>query len=216
MLAWCERVRNGSDVMGVFKTYAQAAEAPKDPVADFEKAVLKVLKREGGYVDDPVDRGGATNYGITISTLTAWRKSQAKTPEERARLVTKDDVRKLTVTEAKEIYRERYWKPMNLDGLHEFLAEALFDQAVNFGIGGASRRVQQTLNRAFKKNVTVDGQIGPMSKAALLTVPWRKFLKEFICETQDAYVRIVIANPPQMRFLAGWINRSQELMDYLI
>jgi lysozyme family protein len=179
---------------------------PMEPLANFDRAVEKILRREGGYVDHPNDRGGATNFGITIGTLAAWR----------GRAVTKEEVRALTVDEAKQIYKKNYWDPMMLDGLHEYLAESLFDQAVNFGPGAAARRVRVVLNNKFGQKLMLESRMTQDAKLSLLAVPWRKFLKEFICETQDSYVRIVVSNPSQLVFLAGWINRSQELMDYLV
>lgn len=58
----------------------------------------EILRKEGGYVDDPDDAGGATNFGITQDTLAAWRKHP----------VTKDDVRNMSVLEAKAIYSQLY------------------------------------------------------------------------------------------------------------
>lgn len=81
-----------------------------------------ILRREGGFVDDPVDRGRATNMGITINTLATWRKHP----------VSVEDVRNLTEEEAREIYRALYVTPF--DGLSDLIKPQVVDIAVNMGI----------------------------------------------------------------------------------
>ena len=87
----------------------------------------QLLKHEGGYVDHPKDPGGATNMGITIGTLSRWR----------GRPVTKAEVRALTREEAEKIYREWYWNKIDADLLPAGPDAALFDVAVNSGVGRA-------------------------------------------------------------------------------
>jgi lysozyme family protein len=81
-----------------------------------------ILRREGGYVDDPADRGRCTNMGITIGALRDWR----------GKPVTCDDVRKLTEAEAKDIYRARYLRPF--DGIEQAIKPQVVDIAVNAGV----------------------------------------------------------------------------------
>lgn len=81
-----------------------------------------VLSHEGGYVTDPVDRGGCTNRGITLQTLREWR----------GRPVTCDDVKALTEYEAREIYRDRYLTPF--DGVDDAIKPHIVDIAVNAGV----------------------------------------------------------------------------------
>jgi lysozyme family protein len=177
----------------------------------FDKAFQKVIEAEGGWSNVPQDSGGATMWGITHQVLARYRKKP---------FVTNDEIRSLTIEEAKQIYKAFYWDPMNLEGLDEKVCLVLFDQGVNFGIGAAMRRAQTILNRFFGARLTVDGQAGPMTKGALQKLKDKndveRFIKEYICESQDNYVRIVINNNSQLVFLAGWINRTQKLMDYLV
>ena len=67
----------------------------------FEEIIEVVLHHEGGFVDDPDDKGGATNYGVTQATLEQYREND----------VSREDVQNLTVDEAKECYHEMFWKP---------------------------------------------------------------------------------------------------------
>jgi lysozyme family protein len=84
-----------------------------------------ILRREGGYVNDPNDRGRCTNMGITIQTLREWRRQP----------VTCDDVRAITRTEACDIYRARYLRPF--DGVDEAVKGQVIDIAVNAGVNRA-------------------------------------------------------------------------------
>ena len=86
-----------------------------------------LLKHEGLYSDHPRDPGGATNLGITLATLSRWR----------GRPVTKAEVRALTRDEAEKIYREWYWNKIDADLLPAGPDAALFDVAVNSGVGRA-------------------------------------------------------------------------------
>ena len=135
-----------------------------------------ILRREGGYVDHKDDRGRCTNYGITIATLRDWRQQP----------VTCDDVRKLTETEAREIYRARYLKPF--DGIDAAIKPQVVDIAVNAGVSRA--RAILALAQQSSKPIQV-----------ALTV-----------ERLKHYARIVKANPSQAVFLPGWINRSVEFL----
>lgn len=99
--------------------------------------VGRLLKREGGFVNDPTDRGGATNFGITRKTLSDSRGSEASV----------DDVRNLTEDEARKIYEEKYLSPFQ-NVKDDLLKEFLFDSSVQHGTG----RVQ-----AWKKEVELEG-----------------------------------------------------------
>lgn len=81
-----------------------------------------ILRREGGYVNDPADRGRCTNRGITIATLRDWR----------GRSVTCDDVRKLSEQEARDIYHARYLAPFV--GVDPTVKPQVVDIAVNSGV----------------------------------------------------------------------------------
>jgi lysozyme family protein len=87
-----------------------------------DQLLRAILSREGGYVDDPVDRGRCTKYGITRTTLQEWR----------GRLTMCADVRNLTEDEACEIYRARYIRPF--DGIDDSVRPQVIDIAVNSGV----------------------------------------------------------------------------------
>lgn len=91
----------------------------------FNKALKFVLKWEGGYVNNPNDKGGATNKGITQSTYNAWLHSKGQNNK---------DVRHITDGEVREIYYNNYWLKAGCDKMSEKFAILAFDTAVNMGV----------------------------------------------------------------------------------
>lgn len=117
--------------------------------ANFSRALAAVLKHEGGYADHPSDPGGATNLGITRTTLVRWR----------GRSVSKAEVRALTRVEAALIYRALYWDEIAGDELPPGIDFAVFDYCVNSGPGRAARTLQSVVG------VRTDGRIGKATLA---------------------------------------------------
>lgn len=118
---------------GPWEDYQEVAERPpwldySPSSGGFDKAVQRLLKTEGGFVNDPDDRGGATKFGI----------SQRSYPNL--------DISKLTEDDARAIYREDYWNALGADQLPEDVRESAFDAAVNQGIGWTRRALRETGN----------------------------------------------------------------------
>lgn len=101
----------------------------------FEKALKFVLKWEGGYVNNPNDKGGATNKGITQNTYNAWLQSQGKPSK---------DVKNITDAEVRDIYHKNYWLAAGCDKMTPAFAVLCFDTAVNMGVS----RVNEFLKAA--------------------------------------------------------------------
>lgn len=177
-------------------------------MSDFEKALSFVLGSEGGFSDDPRDRGGATNMGVTQGTLDRARKRIPGLPES---------VKDLTRAQAAEIYRVFYWEKSKADMMPRPLCVLHFDAAVNHGVGGAGRLLQRTINSyaataGIDARVDVDGAVGPKTLAALCrcldlkgSVP---LICEIYCNEREKYYRSIVGkNPSQKVFLRGWLNR---------
>lgn len=158
--------------------------------ANFNDCLDIVLIFEGGYSDLATDPGGPTSLGITQAVLAEWR----------GHAVTKDDVRLLTKTEAALIYRARYWAKVQCDVLPSGVDLAVFDCAVNQGVGRASRFLQSAAR------VTVDGHIGPKTLAAVDRANPRVLLNEFMAQRMNAYGRL------QSLFLTFGLGWSRRLM----
>ena len=122
--------------------------------ADWNSCMAFVFSAEGGYVDDPLDPGGATNLGITLAELSHWRHTA----------VTKDDVKSLSKTEAANIYRTNYWNATRCSDLPAGVDLMVFDAAVNMGNGRSARFLQQAVG------ADQDGSIGPNTLAAVAAI----------------------------------------------
>lgn len=157
--------------------------------SNFARAMAQVFRYEGGYVNNPRDPGGPTNFGITLATLRAWRGSP----------VSASDVKALTRDEAARIYRQNYWRPVHADDLPPGVDLCIFDYAVNSGPGRAAKALQSILG------VTEDGVIGPETIAAALTTGKTPAeLINRICDERLAYLRRLNTWPT---FGRGWAAR---------
>ncbi|RCS21509.1 hypothetical protein DUT91_23610 [Phyllobacterium salinisoli] len=118
---------------------------------NFARSLALVLKHEGGFVDDLVDPGGATNEGDTLATFRRYLNPGA----------TVKDLKQITAAQVAWIYRQQYWEKIRGDELPSGVDYAVFDFAVNSGPERAAKFLQGILG------VAKDGQIGPQTiKAA--------------------------------------------------
>lgn len=108
----------------------------------FDQAFDILIGHEGGYVNDPRDPGGETKYGIS------------------KRAYPKENIKDLTLAQAKAIYYRDYWLKCGCDKAPA-AAFDVFDMAVNSGVGASIK----TLQRAA--GVTPDGAIGPVTQRAI-------------------------------------------------
>jgi uncharacterized protein (TIGR02594 family) len=133
---------------------AELGEAIGDPAPDtnFEHALAHVLEMEGGWADDPYDPGGPTNFGITLATY-ADDKGVAISAENFAAL--KSELKSIRLSTVRRIYLDRYWLPACCPLMPPALAFFHFDAAVNHGVLGAARLLQEAVG------AVVDGEIGP-------------------------------------------------------
>jgi hypothetical protein len=104
----------------------------------FKKALQFVLKWEGGYVNNPNDKGGATNKGITQGTYNSWLISKGQ---------QRKDVKFISQSEVEEIYYKNYWLKAGCQNMSKKFAVLSFDTAVNMGVG----RVREFLQAADYK-----------------------------------------------------------------
>ncbi|MCP4209810.1 MAG: hypothetical protein GY767_22605 [Shimia sp.] len=166
---------------------------------DKKQSIEATLRHEGGYVNDPADVGGETNYGVTVATA----RSAGYT----------GDMRHLTRERAIEIYSDLYWDKVRGDELPPALAPLVFDMAVNMGVHRASAMLQRVL-RALSVDATlsVDGVIGPLTiKAVGDYLEWRDDV-DTLYRALDGlrvshYVRLTETRPVNRRFVYGWLQR---------
>jgi lysozyme family protein len=146
---------------------------------EFRYAVEEVLRSEGGYVNDPRDPGGETNYGIS------------------KRAYPNLDIAKLTRDEAIAIYHRDYWLAAKCDKLPPALGVVVFDAAVNQGVSRAIQMLQSAIG------VTVDGVIGPQTISRASLTP-KTALVAFTTERILHYASL----PAWKTYGKGWTSRA--------
>lgn len=183
----------------------------------FDDAFKIVLDFEGGYVNDPADRGGETNYGITYNTLND-AKNKGWIPFN----VT---IQNIQLEHAKIIYKKGYWDVVQADSLPHPLDLIMFDSAVNHGPGAAVKLLQKSLNALLRyTELKIDGIVGPLTLRAvndyigLGSTPGtppdsniRYLCIDVLLNRVELYSSIVNSNKSQEKFLKGWLNRVFKL-----
>jgi len=172
---------------------------------DVKTMINEVLSKEGGFVNNPADRGGATNFGITQNTLSKYLE----------RAVTVDEVRNLSIETARDIYELRYYRLPKIDRLPDELQPFVFDCAVNHGPRRAIKFVQQVCNDAHFGPLVLDGLMGPVTKErvkACYDKMGQWMLVALVEERQMFYANIVANDESQAVFLLGWLNRARSFL----
>lgn len=100
---------------------------------NYNDCLTRLLKDEGGYSNDPRDPGGATNFGITLNDYRKYIDSEG----------TADSVRRMSVDQAKTIYKSKYWDALNCDNLASGVDYTCFDYGVNSGLGRPRKALSQ-------------------------------------------------------------------------
>lgn len=162
----------------------------------FEIAHPFIKKWEGGFVHHPNDPGGATNFGITRATLSAWRGTKASI----------DDVKTMSINEAKKIYFTHYWLPLHADEMPISIALMTYNAAVNSGPSRGVKLLQKALNN-LGHNIAIDGKVGQQTLAALNTVDERALVAAFAKTHENFYRRLKHFST----FGNGWINRLNDI-----
>lgn len=161
-----------------------------EPLAKF------ILSFEGGFVNDPKDRGGATNKGVTIGT---WRQQgYDKNGDGR---IDVSDLRLISDADATEILRRCYWRRCRADEIKDqSIANILVDWLWISGTPAV------TITQALL-GVKADGIMGKNTLAALNRQKPEALFSRLKARRKLYYERLVKSKPSQRRFLNGWLNR---------
>ena len=146
---------------------------------NFDDCLIRLLKDEGGYSNDPADSGGPTNFGITLADYQKYID----------RAGTAFDVKGMTVDQAKDIYRTKYWNALDCDSLTSGVDYTCFDYGVNSGLGRP--------RKALAKYKTLKGT-------------------QLIDAINDERVDFLhnISGGKNAKFLKGWLARVARVRDY--
>jgi lysozyme family protein len=171
-----------------------------------------ILQDEGGYVNNGVDRGGPTNMGVTLPDLSTYL----------GRPATIEDLKGLTVEEAKEIFTRNYISGPRIDSLPDAIVPVVADASVLYGSGRAIKFVQNVVNSSGFGIVDVDGVIGPQTRQKAVACyggdtpsanNMGPYMVNAIVNERLAFnAQIVAATPSQGVFKDGWDNRANRFM----
>lgn len=167
------------------------------PAQTIESEIAKVIHREGGYSNRKNDRGGETNFGITIAVA---RENGYMGP-----------MRDMPRDVAKEIYFHKY---IEQPGLHELDDEMLFrlvfDCAVNHGTSRAVKWLQAAVD------AYTDGVLGPKTLQLVRLADRSQTYRRVLCQRLKFYAVIVETDPTQAEHIEGWIVRQFEFINQMV
>ena len=167
--------------------------------------ITELIKREGGYSNNPADKGGETTWGITVAVARAFGYT--------------GPMQAMTQQVARDIYADRYWHAPRFSDVavsSEIIAEELLDTGVNMGPATAGKFLQRALNVLNQgdktyPNVSVDGAVGNMTIAALKAFLAARgkagetvLLRMLNAQQSVRYIELAEANATQETFEYGW------------
>lgn len=161
--------------------------------------IEEIIEREGGYSDREADKGGPTNWGVTLTTLRQVRNNPN---------LTEEDVKRLTKDDARIIYREEYIKVPRFDLIAD---DRLRAQMIDFGVNSRPSRSTRYVQRIV--GVKEDGHLGPITNAAIRRMGYSKVNNLLAIQRILHLARIVRDDrkiPPgtQAENINGWCIRA--------
>lgn len=138
-------------------------------------------------------------YGVKQSVYDAFRRSHG---------LTRQSVKNITMMEVEDIMESEYWLPAHCEDMPTLLGIAVFDWSYNHGVDGAVTMLQQCLGLPRDE---WDGKVGPITMKAIDNADPVALLHDYL-EARRAFYH---ADTSQAEYLAGWLNRVNELQVYL-
>ena len=180
-----------------------------------EEIATEIVAREGGYVNDPDDPGGATKYGVTIHTM-----RRLGLDLDRDGQITAGDVKRLTRDQACDIFLKHYFRKPRLEELPQPQQASVFDMYVNAGSNAV--RILQELMCKMGYDLAVDGALGPQTLGivhdAILRAP-DHLVDAYGIERRNYYYRLADKRPTSRKYArrrdggkGGWITRAEAFM----
>ena len=149
-----------------------------------------ILHHEGLFSAHPSDPGGATMRGVTQAVWEDWVD----------RPVTEDEMKSLTVADVTPIYKQNYWDRVKADDLPSGVDFAVFDLAVNGGVGRGAKMLQAVVG------VKQDGGIGPQTLAAVANMDAVDIIYNYTARREDFYRSLSTFDT----FGRGWLRRNEK------
>ena len=179
------------------------------------KLAEEIVAREGGYVNDPADPGGATNFGVTIHTARRLGLDLDGDGD-----VDSKDIRKITPKLACDIFLRDYYRRPRIHMLPEAVQASVFDMYVN--AGGNAVKILQRLLRDMGHDISVDGAIGPLTAKAAYNAfdeAPEHFADAYGIARRNYYYALADRRAASRKFArtrtggkGGWIKRAEEFI----
>ena len=179
------------------------------------KIAQQIVAREGGFVNDPADPGGATKHGVTIGTLRRLGLDLDGDGD-----VDVDDVKRVTPAMAEKLFIRHYFERPRIAELPQALQPSVFDMYVNAGANAVN--ILQRLLRDMGHDIMADGVIGPRTIAAAedaFSAAPDHLRDAYGIARRNYYFRLADARPALRKFArtraggkGGWIRRAEEFI----
>jgi lysozyme family protein len=170
-----------------------------------KEIIAAIIKKEGGYVNHPADKGGPTNYGITAMSYAEYFKRQAGN-------INKGEIKAVTPQLAEKIYYTLYYVRPGIDLLPEQIQPLMLDMAVNHGRSGSVKILQTALAQAGISADNIDGLIGKktiMAAFKAVQLLGNHFINDLVNCRLNYYQEIINTDPSQAVFKDGWFARAE-------
>lgn len=184
-------------------------------MTNVRQIATEIVAREGGYVHDPDDPGGATNFGVTIGTM---RRLGLDLDGDGK--VTTADVKRLTASQAVDVFMRHYFEGPGIARLPQPLHATVFDMYVN--AGGNAVKILQRLLGQFGRPTAADGAIGPKTLAAAAAA--YQMAPDHLADAygiarRNYYYRLADQRAASRKYArrrdggkGGWIKRAEEFI----
>lgn len=178
----------------------------------FKKAYAATMKNEGGYANDPDDRGGETWRGIARKFWGSWPGwkiiDQIKLTKP-ASLNTALTANTALADMVVEFYKQNFWDPLKLDQIEcAQTGLQLFDISVNSGTTRGAKMLQEAVNHFRANNpIAVDGMVGPGTLAAANSIGHQQLYDQINVLRAAFYEAIIARDPSQAKFRKSWFSR---------
>jgi lysozyme family protein len=178
-------------------------------------ALPTIFLHEGGYVNNPNDPGGATNYGISLRFLISTGDLDSDgLPDgdiDSDGDIDAEDIKKLLPKDAAKLYDHYWWSKHNYGEIaDQAIATKVFDLAINMGAKAAHKCLQKAINQLNPTLLEVDGIFGKQTLAATNMSDPVKLLSAIKDQAANYYRSIKYSGAAT--FLKGWLNRAHSDM----
>ena len=176
-----------------------------------EMILMEMIKnQEGGYSNDPKDRGGETYLGISrvyFPKWEGWKIVDEHKPLKRYEVIIDGNLEDMVT----KFYETNFYEPSKAELIRDpLIAAHVFSHAVNGGKVTVAKMLQRAINKTFNSGLAVDGKIGPKTLQIVNGNVRNNSLRDNMAtERRKFYYDIVKRKPQNQKFLKGWLNRIE-------